>query len=128
MCEDVAAQIGDNAFAERRDEVVAKRACGRQHRGNADHDQKIAVDEGDALGRKAEVDHAPNGDRHDQRRQRGNNQGAERRQCAPAVAPDIGEKRSKRPQIHPALGRGGARGRLRRHIGLPAAPRHLCLC
>ena len=90
VCEHVAAQIGDNAFAERRDEVVAKGACGRQHRRNADHDQKIAVDEGDALGRKAKVHHAPNGDRHDQRRQRGNNQGAKRRQCAPAVAPDIG--------------------------------------
>ncbi len=91
MCAGRRRAVGDNAFAERRDEVVAKGACGRrQHRGNADHDQKIAVDEGDALGRKAEVDHSPNGDRHDQRRQRGNNQGAKRRQCAPAVAPDIG--------------------------------------
>ena len=54
----------------------------------------------------------------------GNDQRAERRQRAPAVADDIGQKRSERPQIDPALGRSrGCRGRNR----CGASPRPLWL-
>ncbi len=68
MREHVAAQVGDDALAERGDEVVAKRAGEREHRRDADHQQKIAVDQSEAARGKTEIDHAPHRDRHDQRR------------------------------------------------------------
>ena len=49
--EHVAAQVGDDALAERGDEVVAQRARQREHRGDADHDQEIAVDQRNAARR-----------------------------------------------------------------------------
>ena len=83
MREHVAAQIGDDALAERGDEVVAKRARQREHRADADHDQEIAVDQRETSRRETEIDHAANGDRHDQRRQRGNDQGRQGRNGPP---------------------------------------------
>src|ERR1700728_2714679 len=86
MRDHVAPQVADDSFAERRDEVIAKRARQREHRRDADHDEEITVDQRQAARREAEVDHAPHRDRHDQRRQRGKDQRAERRERAPAVA------------------------------------------
>ncbi len=62
MREHVAAQIGDDALAERGDEVVAERARQRQYRCDPDHDQEIAVDQRHAAGGEAEIDHAPHRD------------------------------------------------------------------
>ncbi len=67
MREHVAAQIGDDALAERGDEVVAQRARGREHRHHRDHHGEIAVDQRCRLLGEAEIDHAAHGDRHDQR-------------------------------------------------------------
>ena len=61
--ENVAAQIGDDALAERGDEVVAKRACQREHAADADHDQEVAVDQRETARSEAEIDHAAHSDR-----------------------------------------------------------------
>ena len=123
--EDVAAQVGDHALAERGDEVVAERAREREHRGNADHDQKVAVDERQATRGEAEVDHAPHRDRHGQRRQGREDQSAERRQRPTTVAPDVGEERRERPHIDPPpAGRWLCRRRNGFRVGRRGRRRH----
>ena len=102
MGEHVAAQIGDDALAKRGDEVVAERARQRQHPADADHDQEIIVDQRQAARGKAEIDHPPHRDRHDERSQRCENQGSERSDNPPAVAFDVRQQRSQRAQIGPA--------------------------
>ena len=64
MTEHLGAQIGDDALAERGDEVVAHGAGDGEHRRHGDHHQEIAVDQLDAFRREAEIDHAPHRDRH----------------------------------------------------------------
>ena len=76
MREHGGAQVGDHALAEHGDEVVAQRARDREHRHHRDHDGEILVDQPDALGREAEVDHAAHRDRH---RERGERRDDERR-------------------------------------------------
>ena len=49
VVEHVAAQVGDDALAERDDEVVAHRARHREHAGDRDHHGEIAVDQVQAL-------------------------------------------------------------------------------
>ena len=105
MREHVAPDIGDDALADRHHEVVARRACRSQHRDNGDHDAEIAVDQGDAFGAEAEIDHAPDRDRHDQRGDRGNRQRDEGKHRASAVAGDIGRQCQERPQLGAGLGR-----------------------
>jgi hypothetical protein len=109
MGEDVAAQVGHDPLAERGDEVVAKRTREREHRHNADHDQKIPVDQLDAAAGKAEIDHPAHGDRHDQRRQCRNDQGSKRNDRPAAVAFDVWQEGRKRPQVDPAAGPDGIR-------------------
>ena len=120
MREHVAAQIGDDALAERGDEEVARRAGEREQRRDADHDQKVAVDQRDAARGEAEIDHAPHRDRHDQRGQRRHDQRAERGKRAPAVAFDVGQERSERPQIGLALVRPHRAGAPRPPARLPS--------
>ena len=79
MAEHVAAQIGDDALAERGHEVVARGARQREHRHDRDHDGEIAVDQARALAREAEIDHAADRDRHRQRGERRDDERAERR-------------------------------------------------
>ena len=99
MRKDVAAQIGDDALAERGDEEVARGAGEGEHGRDPDHDQKIAVDQREPARGEAEIDHPPYRDRHDQRRQRGQHQGAERGKSAAAVTIDVRQQRGERPQI-----------------------------
>ena len=61
------AQIGDDALADDGDEVVARRARQREHGRDRDHHGEILVDQPDALGREAEIDHAAHRERHRQR-------------------------------------------------------------
>ena len=68
------AQIGDDALAERGDEVVARGAGDREHGHHRDHHAEILVDQSGALGGEAEVDHAADRDRHHQRGERGDQQ------------------------------------------------------
>ena len=90
MGEHVTAQIGDNTLAERGDEVVTERARYREHGANADHDQKIAVDQRQASRRETKIDHTANRDRHDQGSDRRKDQGRQRRNRTPPIALEIG--------------------------------------
>ncbi len=67
MREYVAAQIGNDALTERGDEVVTGCAGKGEHGRDADHDQKVAVDQAQAAFGEAEIDHAPDRERHDER-------------------------------------------------------------
>ena len=68
MSEDVAAQVGDDALAQGVDEIVPKCARDRQRRRDADHHQEIRIDQRNPARRKAEIDHTPRRDWHNQRR------------------------------------------------------------
>ena len=105
MREDVAAQIGDDALAERGDEVVARGARKGEDGRNADHDKEIAVDQVQAAFGEAEIDHAPHRKRHDQCGHGRQHQRAEGGQRPAAVAADIGQERGERPQVRAPLRR-----------------------
>ena len=79
MGEDIAAQIGDDALAERHDEIVARARGEREHGDDADHGAEIGVDQPGAAAEKAVIDHPPDRDRHDQRRGGGDDQRDQRR-------------------------------------------------
>ena len=98
------AQIGHDAFAQRRDHVVAQRAGPGEDRRNRNHGGKISVNESHAIGRKAEIDHPPHRDRHHQRRPRGDKQREEGHQHVAAVAQHVGKERQQRRQPHAAAG------------------------
>ena len=112
MREHVAAQIGDDTFAERHHQEVTHGAGEREQRGNADHHQKVAVDQRQPAVTEAEIDHTAHRDRHDERGQRRQNQGAKRGNRPPAVPFNVGQQRSQRTQLD--LGLFG-RGFRRRH-------------
>ena len=105
MREHVAPEIGDDALADRHDEVVARRAGRGEHRDDRDHDAEIAVDQRDAFGAEAEIDHAPDRDRHHQRGDRGDRQRDEGEHRAAAIARDVGRQRQQRAQLGARLGR-----------------------
>ena len=109
MGEDVAAQVGDDPLAERHDEVVAGARGEREHRDDADQADEIEVDEAGMGVGKAVVDHLPHGDRHDQRRGRGDDQRGERADHPAAVGEGVGQQR---PQ-----GAERDAGRLGRRVG-----------
>ena len=92
MGEEIAAQIGDDALAERHHEVVAGARGEREHRDDADHGDEIKADEpGVGLG-EAVVDHPPDRDRHDERRRRGDDQRCDRRDDPAAIVPGVGQQ------------------------------------
>ena len=68
--EKVAPEVGDDALAERDDEVVARRARQREQAGKHDQGEKAAVDEGGVRAGEADVDHRADGERHRQRDER----------------------------------------------------------
>ena len=72
------AEVRDDALAERGHEVVARGAGEREHGHHRDHHAEILVDQPDALGGEAEVDHPAHRDRHHQRGDRGDQQRDER--------------------------------------------------
>ena len=115
VVEHVAAQVGDDALAERDDEVVARRARHREHAGDRDHHREIAVDQVHALVGEPEVDHAAHRERHRQRRQRRDQQRGQRRERPAAVARDIGDEREQRPELRPAATAPAARAARLRH-------------
>ena len=84
MGEDVAAQVGDDALAERHDQVVAGARGDREHGDDADQADEIEMDEAGMGVGKAVVDHLPHRDRHDQRRRRGDDRA---RPSAPITRP-----------------------------------------
>ena len=82
MREHLAAQIGDDPLAERRDEIEAQRAGDREHGDHARSSRRNSCRSAPRLGGEAEIDHAPHGERHRQRRQRRDDQ-RDQRQRAP---------------------------------------------
>ena len=70
MGEEIGAKVGDHPLAERHHQIVSRAGRQREHGDDADHGQKISSDEAGVGVREAEVDHAPNRDRHDERRSR----------------------------------------------------------
>ena len=64
------AQVGDDALAERGDEVVARARSPARAPPRPRSSRRNTVDQPDALGREAEIDHAADRERHDQRRER----------------------------------------------------------
>ena len=117
MAEHLGAQVGDDALAERGDEVVAHGAGDGEHRRHRDHHREIAVDQLDAFRREAEVDHAPHRDRHDQRRERRDHQRDEGGNDAAAIAQHIGQELLERLDLDAAAARRVGRGlRARRQL------------
>jgi hypothetical protein len=72
MRKHVASQIGDDSLPERVDEVDAGRTGKGEHRHDCDHQTEITVDQADAVGGEAEIDHASHRNRHDKGGQRRN--------------------------------------------------------
>ena len=98
MREHVVAQIRDDPIAERRDQVEPQRTREREHGGDADHHAEIAVDQV-ALAGKAEIDHAPDGERYRERRQSRDRKGDEGKENADAVAPEVRQQQNERTQL-----------------------------
>ena len=67
VTEDVAAQIGDDAFAKPVDVVEASGAGDRKNEADDNQHGEVAVDEYAVVGAKAEVDHPPDRHRNDKR-------------------------------------------------------------
>ena len=103
MREDVAAKIGNDALAQRGDEVVARGTGESEQCGDPDHDQEIAVDQVQAAVGEPEIDHAPDRDGHDQRGHGGKRERSQGQQRATAITADIGKQRSQRPNAGPAV-------------------------
>ena len=74
MGEEIGAKVGDHPLAQRHHQVVSRSGGEREHCDDADHGEKIRADEAGVVGGKSKVDHAPNRDRHDERRGRGDGQ------------------------------------------------------
>ncbi len=66
MGEKIGAKVGDHPFAERHHQVVSRAGRQREHRNDADHGQKISADQAGVGIGETKVDHAPNGDRHNE--------------------------------------------------------------
>ena len=124
MAEHLAAQVGHDPLAERGDQIEPRGAGEREHRHHADHHREIAVDQIGAFAGEAEIDHAPDRDRHRQRSQRRQHQRAYGRDRPPAIAPEVGPQQHERPQL--GLAGGWRRGsRRRRGRRLPAVAQRL---
>ena len=98
MGEEVGAKVSDHAFAERHHQVIARARGQREHRDDPDHSQKIGADDAGVGRRKAEVDHPPDRDRHDQRRARGDRQGDQRQHDPGPMGERVRRKRLERAE------------------------------
>ena len=105
MPEHLRAQVGDHALAQPVDRVHARGAGQRQHQADADQRDEVEVDEAAVVPGKADVDHAPHGDRHRQHGRGRDDQGHERQ---PPPWPGGARGRATAPA---AGAPGGARGR-----------------
>ena len=112
MGEEVAAEIGDDPLAERHHQVEAGGAGEREQPGEHDQRDEGAVHEAGIAGGEADVDHAPDGERHGERRQRRADKGGDRRRHPPLVAGKIRQHRRQgvEPSVLAALERRQARG------------------
>ena len=86
MPKHIIAQIRNDPFAKRDDEVVAQRARTREHGNHRDHHREVAVNESYALGAETEIDHAPYSKRHRERSGRCHDQRHERGERLSAIA------------------------------------------
>ena len=109
MRENLLAEVRDDAFAERGDEVKSQRARDREHEDHPDHYTEVVVDQR-AFAGKAVVDHAANRDRNRERGEGRQQQRAAGEQSAQAVAQKIGNQEPERLQGR-ALSRPGLSGR-----------------
>jgi hypothetical protein len=112
MAEHVAAQIGDDALAQRGHEVVARGARQRQHGRNRDHNAEIAVDQAQALAGETKIDHAAHRERNRKRGQCRDHERAQSGCRTAAIAPDIGNEGGQWPQLGLADGLWRARSGL----------------
>ena len=95
----IGAQIGDDALAQCGDEVVTQRAGYREHGDDRDHHREIAVDQLHRLVGETEIDHPPDGQRHDQSGECSNGQRSQCGKCAPAISADIWNEPGQRPEF-----------------------------
>ena len=92
MGEEIAAQIGDDALAERHHEIVTRARGEREHRDDADHRDEVITDvPGVGLGETV-VDHPPDRDRHRQGRRRCDDQRGDPGDDLAAVLPRVGQE------------------------------------
>jgi hypothetical protein len=96
------AQIRHHAFADDRDQVVARGARHCEHGRHRDHHGEILIDQPDALGREALIDHAAHRERHHQRGGSRDQQRDQRGRDLHAVAHDVGEQGQQRAHAQAA--------------------------
>jgi hypothetical protein len=96
------AKIGDDALAERGDEIVAGGRSEGEHGDHHQHGGEILVHERGIGVREAVVDDPPHGERHRERRRGGDEQGGHRRRHAARVAQHERQELNERPQRHAA--------------------------
>ncbi len=90
MPEDLRAQVGDHALAQPVDRVHARRAGERQHQADADQGDEVEIDEAAVVAGKADIDHAPHGDRHGEHGGSREDQRHQRQRHHAGMPPDIG--------------------------------------
>ena len=99
MDEYIGAQIGDDALAQSGYEVVTQRARYREHGDDEDHHSEIAVDQLHRLVGETEIDHPPDGQRHDQGGECGDDQRGQCGECAPAISGNVWNEPGQRPEL-----------------------------
>ena len=109
MLEHIGPEVGHDAFAERRHEIKPRSRRESENRGDGDQPEKISIDQARALSRKAEIDHAPDGQRHRQGCRRRHRHGDQRSGNARLIAQKIGRELQKRARRRFLLGTGGFR-------------------
>ena len=106
------AQVGDHLLAERHDEVVARPGGDREHDHDGEHAEEIDADHPGIGVREAEVHHAADGHRNDQRRGGGDDERDQRGGDAALVGEGVRQHRSQgaeRGSGRPPTGFGGRR-------------------
>ena len=103
--EDVRAQVGDHALAQPVHRVHARRAGERQHQADADQGDEVEIDEAAVVAGKADIDHAPHGDRHREHGGSREDQRHQRQRHHAGMAPDIGPQREQRLHLAAPGGR-----------------------
>ncbi len=95
MGEKIVAQVGDDSFAKRHHQEIARRGGQRQQADDADHGKKIGIDDARVVGGEAPVDHAAHGQRHGQGGRGGDRQGCQRAKRPAEPAAGIGQDRGE---------------------------------
>src|SRR5208283_2103196 len=96
MPEDIGSEVGYDSFAESRDKIKSRSRSQRENPGDRDEGKKIRVDQARAFSRKAEIDHAPDRQRHRQGCCRRHSHREQRRSNARLVAQKIGRELQER--------------------------------